>query len=343
MKLAIHKSNWGFSPHWIEYCEKKGIPFKIVDCYKSDIIEQVKDCDVLLWHHHHTLAKDKLFAQQLLFALEHSGKRVWPEFNSGWHFDDKVAQKYLLEAINAPLVPTDVFYSRKDAIDYVKNTEFPKVFKLRGGAGSSNVKLLHTKSDAMKFVNRAFGAGFGSYDKWGNLKEVLRKYRLGKSTSREILKSLRRLIVSTEFANIHGKQKGYMLFQKFIPNNTFDIRIIVIGDRAFAIKRMVRENDFRASGSGFVRYDREEMDERCVQISFDVQKRLNASCVAFDYVFDEDNNPLIVEINYGYAIEVYYPCPGYWDRQLNWHEGKFISVHFIIDDIVNSLQEANKV
>ncbi|MCR5861700.1 hypothetical protein LRS05_05925 [Flavobacterium sp. J372] len=74
MKLAIHKSNWGFSPHWIEYCEKKGIPFKIVDCYKSDIIEQVEDCDVLLWHHHHTLAKDKLFAQQLLFALEHSGK-----------------------------------------------------------------------------------------------------------------------------------------------------------------------------------------------------------------------------------------------------------------------------
>lgn len=338
MKLAIHSSKWGFSPHWIEYCEAKNIPYKVVDCYSSDIVEQVRDCDVLLWHNHHTLSKDKLFALKLLFALEHAGKKVWPEFNSSWHFDDKVAQKYLLEAINAPLVPTEVFYSKKEALEYVNKTTFPKVFKLRGGAGSSNVKLMHTKADAVKMVNKAFGPGFASYDKWGNIKETVRKYKLGKTSGNDVLKSLRRLVKSTEFARVHGKEKGYVLFQDFVPNNNFDIRIIVIGDRAFAIKRMVRDNDFRASGSGFVRYEREEMDERCVKISFDVQQTLKASCVAFDYVFDENNNPMIVEINYGFAIEVYYPCPGYWDRQLNWHEGKFHATHFIIDDIVKDIQ-----
>jgi glutathione synthase/RimK-type ligase-like ATP-grasp enzyme len=50
-------------------------------------------------------------------------------------------------------------------------------------------------------------------------------------------------------------EKNYVYFQDFIPQNDFDIRIIVIGKRAFAIKRMVRKGDFRASGSGNIKYD----------------------------------------------------------------------------------------
>lgn len=331
MKLAIHKSNWGFSRDWIAYCEDNNIPHKVVDCYKTDIVEQVRDCNVLLWHHHHSLAKDKLFAQQLLFSLEQSGKKVFPDFNTGWHFDDKLGQKYLLEAINAPLVPTDAFYSKQDAMAWANNTSFPKVFKLRGGAGSSNVKLIRTKADAANVINKAFGPGFASYDKCGNFKEVIRKNKLGKSTGRELLKSIRRMFFSTEFARVHGPQKGYVLFQEFIPNNKFDIRVVVIGDKAFAIKRMVRTNDFRASGSGFIRFDKEEIDLRCITISFDVAKKLKSQCVAYDYVFDESNNPLIVEINYGFAHELYFDCPGYWGENLEWHEGKFNSAHFIVD------------
>ena len=98
MKIAIHKSNWGFSPDWIKYCQQNGVPYKIVNCYDSDIVTQLKDCTVLLWHHHHSSAKDVLFAKELLFSLEQSGFKVFPEFNSNWHFDDKVGQKYLLEA-----------------------------------------------------------------------------------------------------------------------------------------------------------------------------------------------------------------------------------------------------
>ena len=152
MKLAIHKSKWGFSKDWITYCKEKKIPFKIVNCYDSDIIDQIQDCDVLFWHHHHTLAKDKIFAKQLLFAVQQSGTKVFPDFNSGWHFDDKLGQKYLLEAVGAPLVPTYVFYSRQEANKWLDSATFPKVFKLRGGAGSTNVKLVYTKNEAKKFM-----------------------------------------------------------------------------------------------------------------------------------------------------------------------------------------------
>lgn len=142
------------------------------------------------------------------------------------------------------------------------------------------------------------------------------------------------MFFSTEFARIYGPEKGYVLFQEFLPGNSFDIRIIVIGGRAFAIKRFVRENDFRASGSGLIEYDRDSIDIRCVQIAFDVFNKLDAQCLAFDFVFDKNNMPLIVEINYGYAKEGYDPCPGYWDKDLNWVAGRFNSLHWIIDDII---------
>lgn len=171
MKIAIHHKPHSFSERWIEYCKEKGIPYKIVNAYDSDIVKQVEDCDAFMWHHHHADYRDALFAKQLLYSLETGGKKVFPDFHTGWHFDDKVGQKYLLEAIGAPLVPSYVFYTKQEALDWVDKTSFPKVFKLRGGAGAANVRLVHSKSEAKKLIRKAFGRGFTQFDGWGYFKE----------------------------------------------------------------------------------------------------------------------------------------------------------------------------
>src|SRR5690606_22925468 len=124
-------------------------------------------------------------------------------------------------------------------------------------------------------------------------------------------KSVRRLFRSTLFARTVGHQKGYALFQEFAPNNKFDIRVITIGERAFAIKRKVRTRDFRASGSGMIVYNKEDIDERCLKIAFETTEKLQSICVAYDFVFTRINQPLIVEINYGFDHKAYFPCPGY--------------------------------
>jgi glutathione synthase/RimK-type ligase-like ATP-grasp enzyme len=121
---------------------------------------------------------------------------------------------------------------------------------------------------------------------------------------------------------MHSREKGYVYFQDFIPNNTFDIRICVVDNKAFALKRMCRENDFRASGGGRIIYDKNQIDERCVKIAFDVNDKLKTQSIAFDFVFDENNNPLIVEISYGYSANAYDICEGYWTKDMQWHEGK---------------------
>ncbi len=340
--IAIHNSKTGFHPRWIAYCKKNKIRHKIVNCYDSDIIDQLKDCDALLWHHSHSRPDDILFAKQLLFSLEQSGVKVFPDFNTGWHFDDKVGQKYVLEAIEAPLVPSYVFYSKNDALKWVKTTDFPKVFKLRGGSGSANVKLVKDRSEAIKLVNKAFEKGFRQYEPLNNLRERWRKYRNGLTDAYDVFKGVLRFYKEPEFSKTIGYERGYIYFQDFIPNNTFDIRVIVIGKRAYALKRMVREGDFKASGSGNMRFAKEEFDKKTIQIAFETSKRLKAHCLAYDFVFDKKNNPLIVEVSFGFAVEAYDACPGYWDDNLIWHKGKFNPQEWMIKDMIKNSSVINR-
>ena len=338
IKIAIHHSPGSFSERWIDYCNMNNINITIVNAYDSDVIKQVEDCDAFMWHHNHGDYRDMLFAKPLLNSLQMAGKKVFPDFNTGWHFDDKVGQKYLLEAIGAPGVPSYVFYTKKEALSWINQTTFPKVFKLRGGAGASNVKLAHTQKEAICFTNKAFGRGFSQFDRLNYFKERFNKWKTGRDSFLGVLKGLVRLVISTEFAKFHAPEKGYVYFQEFIPNNTFDIRVIVIGDKSFAIKRLCRDNDFRASGSGNIIYDHNEIDMRCISLSFNVNEKLKSQSIAFDFVFDSNNNPLIVEVSYGFAVEAYDLCPGYWTSDLIWHEEEFNPQAWMIENIINSCE-----
>lgn len=177
MRGAIHHRAGIFSDRWITCCEKQSIPYKTVNAFDLNIIKQVKDCNVFTWHHHHANYKDILIAKRMIFALEHAGMKVFPDFKTGSHFDDKVAQKYLLEAIGAPLVPSYIFYDKVEAIEWAKGTDYPKVFKLKGGAGSANVKLVKNFKELKALINKAYGSGFAQYDRLGAFKERLRKVK----------------------------------------------------------------------------------------------------------------------------------------------------------------------
>ena len=115
MKLAIHQGT-NFGNRWVKYCEENAIPYKLVSCYDSDIVQQLDGYDGLMWHWNQEDYKGILFARQLTLSLEKAGKKVFPNVNTAWHHDDKVGQKYLLECIDAPLVKSYVFYSNYQSI-----------------------------------------------------------------------------------------------------------------------------------------------------------------------------------------------------------------------------------
>jgi len=339
MKIAIHHRPGSFSDRWIAYCDRENIPYKIVNCHDSDIIAQVADCDALMWHHHHGHMKDVLAARKILFALEHAGVRIFPDFRTGWHFDDKVAQKYLLEAIGAPLVPSYVFYDKEQALTWARTTDYPKVFKLKGGAGSANVKLVRSRRQAVRLIRKAFGRGFPQFDRWGNLRERIRRYQDGQDGLIGIAKGLGRLVIPTQFSKLQNREKGYVYFQDFIPDNDYDTRVVVVGNKAVAEKRIIRKNDFRASGSGQFSFD--NINTKAIKIALDASQKLQFQSMAFDFIEDHNGNPLVVEMSYGFGTKGINQSAGYWDSHLQWNEEEFNSQEWMIENMIEVIKIEN--
>lgn len=339
-RIAIHHRPGSFSDRWIEYCIDKQISYELVNCYNSDIIRQIRSFDMLFWHWHHEDPKSILFARQLVLSVEKMGLKVFPNINSCWSFDDKIGQKYILEAIGAPLVPSYVFYDEAEALDWIKKTDFPKVFKLRCGAGSTNVRLVKSKRAAEIICNKAFRRGFKPVA--GYFTDVSVRLKKAKRIS-DYFQKIRRMpsVISRIYlSNSHrSREKGYIYFQDFIPNNEYDTRVVVIGNRAFAFRRFVRKNDFRASGSGQVDLNPSNINLKAISISFDIAQKLKTQSVAFDFLSDENKNPLIVEMSYGFtpggSVK---DCPGHWDKSLKWHEGQMWPQDAIFEDMLKSLE-----
>lgn len=340
MKIGIQHTPIGFNNLWISYCEENDIPYKLINCYEDNIINQLEDCDAFMWNHDLLTLKDNIIAKRLLFALEHSGKITFPRFEEGWHYDDKIGQKFLLESLKAPMVPTYLFVEKSSALEWIAGTDFPKVFKLKGGAGSSNVKLIKNKKTAIKFVDKAFGKGFKPISKRYFLDESIRKYKENEIGLLSLCKSLIRSILPLNRSFINQRDRGYIYFQEFIPDNSFDIRIVVINqNKAFGIKRYNRKNDFRASGSGKIEHlDESNCPEECLRIAFSTTKKLNMDSIAYDFVFGTNGKPLIVEISFAYGHKAS-KASGYWDFNLNWHSKKINMQEWMIQNVMKRIME----
>ena len=113
--------------------------------------------------------------------------------------------------------------------------------------------------------------------------------------------------------------------------------ITIIGDRAYAFRRFIRPNDFRASGSGRIDWDPDAIDKEFIQIAYDTSTRINAQCLAFDFVYDTAKSPVILEVSYAFMPQAVFECPGHWDEQLNYHAGQSWPQDAIMFDMIDSI------
>ena len=113
-------------------------------------------------------------------------------------------------------------------------------------------------------------------------------------------------------------EKDYVYFQEFIPNNEYDTRVVVIGNRAKAFRRFNRPNDFRASGSGNFDISPSQINIEIIKLAFKISKKMNFQCMAYDFLI-KNNSPVVTEISYTFPDRPYgTKLPGYWDSNLNW-------------------------
>ncbi|MCF8265961.1 MAG: hypothetical protein K9I71_03365 [Ignavibacteriales bacterium] len=288
-----------------------------------DFWDKIKECDAFVFNWHH-FDDQKQIATTILPVIENEYQiKCFPDYKTSWHYDDKVKQYYLLKKYNIPIIESWIFFNKSDALNWLSTAKFPVVFKLKSGAGSLNVALVRTFSEGRKLILKMFtsGAHYGKLpikDTTASVDFNLYKY------ARRILGNVVRKIKEEGRYRIWAINMGYVMFQKFIPNNFHDTRIIVIGNHAYGEKRLNRENDFRASGGGRLIFDKEEIDLQFVKLAFEISKKMKFQSMAYDFMYDVDGSPVICEISYTFPHQLFYEkCPGHWDENLVWHEGNY--------------------
>lgn len=329
VKVAIHcdggrhhSGSWVLP--WVAYCDRHKIDYDLVDCYSPDFIESLPSYSVLLWHFSHYSKKDMTFARSILRASYELGVSTFPGVNDSWHFDDKVAQDYYLKAIGASIPRSIVFYELGDVARWLeRGASLPVVAKLKGGSGAHNVRLLSCSEEVTSYANRMLkGEGISSSpsisfktissmrsmksfsDFWGRFKRIP-----------DFLMTLRK-------ASSLDREHGYVYLQEFIPNDGYDLKVVVVGDKLSYICRRSRADDFRASGGGDVFYDRGLVTPEVIQLCFDTSEKIGSRCMGFDVVVDcVSNEPFIIEMSYGFSHLALLDADGWWSRDGTWHQG----------------------
>lgn len=303
------------APRWKTYMESMGVQTRGANPFADDFLEQVEGCAGFMWRFGHG-SRETEVARRIFPVLETvRGLACYPNHQTRWHFDDKVAQALLLKAHGLPTPPTRVFFSELEAIEYIRCARWPQVIKLAGGAGSSNVRLLRSRREAERVLHALFGRGLLTL----NMLDALPQSRL---ELRERLGNLARSLgLRREGKHLNWlPQRGYLLLQEFLPRNAFDTRVTVIGDRAFAFRRFNRPGDFRSSGSGLIDHNPRGIEMDVVALAFTTARKLGTQSLAIDGLRRE-GKPVIGEISYTYMSGAVRACPGYWDHTLRWHEG----------------------
>lgn len=311
------------------------IEYKRLYASDNDFWKEIKNIDYFIYQYRHSHS-DAQVARSILPVIEnYYNISCFPNQATCWHFDDKIKQYYLLKSQKFPVTESYIFWEKESALQWIEKADYPVVFKLKGGAGSSNVILISSIARARKIVNKMF-----------SIKGVLPE-RIPDENNINFWRNISFYQIRRYLAYLRGRlnhegirpywqtQRDYVLFQKFLPDNNHDTRVVVIGKRAFAFRRFIRDNDFRASGSRNNDLDPSQIDPRCLKIAFQVSLKMGFQSMAYDFMYNEKNEPEIIEISYSCPSRTILNCKGYWDINLRWNEGQYCPQFFQLQDLLD--------
>jgi len=304
-KIALIKSKNGIWKSFENILLQKNYNVKVLDPFLANDLEIILNnkWDALIWSAKHN-PKIKKLAKKIIYLFDEEVKiDVYPNYNSYWHYDDKVAQFYLFTQYDFPIPNTKVFYNKKDAFNFFEKTEYPLIFKSAEGAGSTNVSIINSKMIAKYKVRKIFGKGAKTF--------------------------------------FRGEaQKGYLLIQEFEKNNLGDYRLVCYGDEILGFFRDNREDEPLASGSR--KFTFKEIPEDLLNLVYQCSCKLNYKVMSYDIIKNTNGEWVITEISVIYGDikdDVYNKAPVYKrTKDNNWERVVSPGNHFerVATYIINS-------
>lgn len=201
----------------------------------------------------------KDYIEDIILGAQELGCNVLPQFKFLRANNNKVFMEILRDLI-LPNNKLKSYYLSVINDELMDQLEYPIVMKESSGAMSAGVSMIHNKKELKKNIRR-----FNRTDNLIQTKEIIKDFLRGLKHKDYIKDSLNR--------------KKFIL-QEVIPNLNSDFKILVFGDKYYIFERPIRNNDFRASGSGNAHYI--------------YGSRVNVNLNMFDYakdIFDNLNVP----------------------------------------------------
>lgn len=306
-----HRASW---LRYERFCKVNDIPYGIYDIERSNWLEEAEKYDVFVCHTDSNPSDQDMLESKLYVLENHLNKYCFPNFHELWQYENKNRSNYLYQIYNLPTIPTKLTYSYEEAVEIMHNIKFPFITKTSIGAGSTGVKKINSKSEALRYIKKIFS--------YRGLKSQYPYYR----------------------------QKNYFYIQEFIDDATFDLRVMLVGNMAFGYYRYPNKGDFKASGSGNT--EKKAIPEEALRLAIEVRNKLNSRQMGIDLLYsDKTNQYYIIETSLFNQIDtpeqlVIDGIPGYYDisniDNIVFKEGKFWIQELVLRDVIEEWDEQHK-
>jgi len=211
---------------------KYSITVKYLTFIDIDLLKEWKGKIVLYTSSEDKNGLYKSYIEDIIFGLELAGAIVIPKFKYLRAHNNKVFMEILRSEIlgKSSGINSLCFGNIEELNQYIKTRviKYPCVIKSSAGAMSRGVAKAESESDLLRIARNISNSFSLKYD----LREIARKYKY---------RNYLRL----------SSHRNKFIVQPLIEGLKFDWKVLFYGDHIYNLKRLVRKNDFRASGSGF--------------------------------------------------------------------------------------------
>jgi glutathione synthase/RimK-type ligase-like ATP-grasp enzyme len=252
----------GIYPRWTKYCrffENNSFDYDLYNIHAHDWIERAGGYDIIVGFFSCAFWHLQEMREKYHFLETYLGKTTYPSSGHANLYEDKCLESYIAKVYSVPFVTTYVSYDKANALSLVENLTYPVVSKIVPASGSIGVELVRTREQGRRVVEQAFS-------------------RNGRRTHLNCF-----------------RQKNYVYFQDYVPNDGYDIRAITVGKWAFGYYRRVLEGDFRASGMN--QLESRELPVEALKIARDVNKIIRSPVLAVDMLRGLDGRYRIIEFS----------------------------------------------
>lgn len=264
----------------------------------------------------------KEYIEDVLLYLMQKGNRLIPSMNVFKSHENKGYQELHKKLLGIDSLQGIYVGHHKELND--ANLSFPVVIKALNGFGSGGVSLVNTKKEIIDFAKEDDCLVYKGY-----LRRI--KSAIAKPIKTYILQQKNKFNCGDYFDYF----KRFVV-QEFIPNLSYDCKVLIFDEKYYVLKRYVRIGDFRASGSGNFAF--EKVEDGLLEYAKLLFQKFNEPMMAFDICFDGNKHHLIEFQGIHFGPYTLLESEGYYSKE----NAKWVFVNKksdLDDEVANSLFE----